>query len=69
MIKLETIMDLHMELVIWVNRYSSQVIRRTGANPRNKKEWNLRLQALKSQIQYWTENQTEKVLEIVELFY
>ena len=34
-------------------------------------EWNERLDALKSQIEYWTNeaNKTEKTVEIVQLFY
>ena len=32
-------------------------------------EWEERLNCLKNQIKYWIENPTEKILEIVELFY
>lgn len=32
-------------------------------------EWDERLNCLKNQIKYWIENPTEKILEIVELFY
>ena len=32
-------------------------------------EWTERLEALHSQIKYWSENKTEKTLEIVQLFY
>jgi hypothetical protein len=32
-------------------------------------EWDDRLNCLKNQIKYWIENPTEKILEIVELFY
>lgn len=34
-----------------------------------KKEWNNRLLHLKQQIDYWCENKTDKMLEIVQLFY
>ena len=36
-----------------------------------KKEWNIRLECLKEQINYWTqpENKTDKTLEIIQLFY
>lgn len=34
-----------------------------------QKEWNERLEALKSQIGYWIDNKTEKTIEIVQLFY
>jgi len=34
-----------------------------------KEEWEERILALKNQIQYWIDNQTEKTIEIVELFY
>ena len=33
------------------------------------KEWNERLIALKQQIEYWTNNNTDKTVEIVQLFY
>ena len=33
------------------------------------KEWNERLTALKQQIEYWTNNNTDKTVEIVQLFY
>jgi hypothetical protein len=32
-------------------------------------EWNERMECLKQQIQYWIDYQTEKTVEIVELFY
>jgi hypothetical protein len=35
----------------------------------NTKEWNDRLSALKSQIEYWCSNRTDKTVEIVQLFY
>jgi hypothetical protein len=34
-----------------------------------QKEWEERIEALKQQIQYWIDNPTEKMIEIVELFY
>jgi len=34
-----------------------------------QQEWEERIHILKQQIQYWTENQTDKTIEIVELFY
>ena len=36
-----------------------------------KKEWNERLNSLASQIEYWTnpENQTDKTVEFISLFY
>ena len=38
--------------------------------PKNKqKEWEQRIETLKQQIQYWIDNQTEKTVEIIELFY
>ena len=33
------------------------------------KEWELRINTLKTQIEYWIANPTEKTVEIVELFY
>lgn len=33
------------------------------------KEWNVRLKILKSKIDYWIENKTEKTIEIIKLFY
>jgi hypothetical protein len=36
---------------------------------KNKTEWNKRLDMLAEQIQYWSENNTHKTLEIIELFY
>jgi hypothetical protein len=32
-------------------------------------EWNERIDALNKQIQYWIDNQTDKTIEIIELFY
>jgi hypothetical protein len=32
-------------------------------------EWEERIHILKQQIQYWVDNNTEKTIEIVELFY
>ena len=38
--------------------------------PKTKtKEWSERLGSLKGQIEYWTNNQTDKMIEVVELFY
>ena len=34
-----------------------------------QKEWTERLEALKTQIEYWLENKTEKTVEIIQLFY
>jgi hypothetical protein len=34
-----------------------------------REEWDNRLKDLKSQIEYWLKNQTDKLVEIVELFY
>ena len=34
-----------------------------------RSEWNTRLETLNQQIQYWIDNATEKIVEIVELFY
>jgi hypothetical protein len=34
-----------------------------------EKEWNHRVDTLKEQIEYWTQNKTEKIVEIIELFY
>jgi hypothetical protein len=38
-------------------------------NKKKEKEWIERIQILKSQIQYWIHNPTEKTVEIIELFY
>jgi hypothetical protein len=32
-------------------------------------EWNLRLESLKTQIDYWIENESDKAIEIVQLYY
>ena len=38
--------------------------------PKNKvADWNNRLNALRQQILYWTENTPEKTIEIVQIFY
>jgi len=34
-----------------------------------QKEWEERIEELKHQIQYWIDNPTEKMIEIIELFY
>ena len=49
---------------------NSWSISKTGVLSINsKKSWNERLEALKSQIDYWIKNKSEKTLEIIELFY
>ena len=35
----------------------------------DKKQWKYRLRCLKEQIEYWIENETDKMVEIVQLFY
>ncbi len=35
----------------------------------NQKEWNLRLESLKNQIKYWIENESDKAIETVQLYY
>ncbi len=35
----------------------------------NKKQWNLRLERLKEQVEYWIKNKTDKTVQIVYLFY
>jgi hypothetical protein len=35
----------------------------------DKKSWNMRLECLKTQIQYWLENKTDKMIETIHLFY
>ena len=37
--------------------------------PKKQQEWEHRLECLVDQIQYWTENETNKTVEVVELFY
>lgn len=37
--------------------------------PKKQEEWEHRLQCLVENIQYWTENETNKTVEVVELFY
>ena len=34
-----------------------------------KEEWEERITVLKNQIQYWIDNPTEKIVEVIELFY
>lgn len=36
---------------------------------KNKKEWNMRLESLKLQVEYWINNKTDKMVEIIQLFY
>jgi len=36
---------------------------------KKEKEWEERINKLKSEIQYWIDNKTEKTVEIIELFY
>jgi hypothetical protein len=40
-------------------------------NPREKKQWETRLETLKGQIEYWSaeENKSEKTVEVVHLYY
>ncbi len=45
---------------------------RTGAMticPEKIVEWDERIKTLKDIIQYWIDNKTEKLVEIIELFY
>jgi hypothetical protein len=37
--------------------------------PKKQQEWEHRLECLVEQIQYWIENETNKTVEVVELFY
>jgi hypothetical protein len=34
-----------------------------------KKNWNERLNSLKESVDYWLENETEKTIEIIQLYY
>jgi len=34
-----------------------------------KEEWQIRIDTLKTQIQYWIDNPTDKTIQLVELFY
>jgi hypothetical protein len=36
---------------------------------KDKKHWNMRLESLKLQIEYWINNKTDKMIEIIQLFY
>jgi hypothetical protein len=46
------------------------IIKETGLlELSNKEMWNNRLEILKEQIDYWLINQTEKTVEVIELFY
>jgi len=36
---------------------------------KDKKDWNMRLESLKLQIEYWKNNKTDKMVEIIQLFY
>ena len=47
-----------------LNKLGVMTISKTKEN-----EWEDRIQTLKSQIQYWIDNPTEKTIEIIELFY
>ena len=38
-------------------------------NKNNKKEWNERLNNLKNQIDYWLINKTDKIVEVIQLYY
>jgi len=38
-------------------------------NKNNNKAWNERLKCLQTQIQYWLENKTDKMIEIIQLYY
>lgn len=35
----------------------------------NKKQWYERIEILKQQIKYWIDNPTDKMVEIIQLFY
>jgi len=38
-------------------------------NKNDNREWKTRLQSLVTQLQYWIDNKTEKIIEIVQLYY
>ena len=38
-------------------------------NKQKEKEWKERINTLKTTIQYWIDNSTEKMVEIIELYY
>lgn len=40
-----------------------------GITKSKQKEWDLRLENLKTQVQYWIENPTEKTVEVIQLYY
>ncbi len=46
------------------------ITKKTGAlKVNNKKKWNERLSNLKTQIDYWMNNNTDKTIEIIQLYY
>ena len=47
-----------------INKHGLSVVTKN-----NNKEWNNRLNALKKQIQYWIDNNTDKMVEIIQLYY
>ena len=47
-----------------VNKLGFSVIKRS-----KRKEWEDRLLALKSQIDYWSSNKTSKTVEVIQLYY
>ena len=41
----------------------------TQVSVKKQKEWMHRLDSLRNQVNYWTEYQTNKMIEVVQLFY
>uniref|UniRef100_A0A6C0HTN3 Uncharacterized protein n=1 Tax=viral metagenome TaxID=1070528 RepID=A0A6C0HTN3_9ZZZZ len=38
-------------------------------NTKDRKQWNMRLETLKNKVEYWINNKTDKMVEIIQLFY
>ena len=82
---MEISQDLGHRPVVFIRFNPDDYIDETGAKKRScfvadktgimkvaktkQKEWNERIDSLKSQIQYWSDHQTDKTVEVVQLFY
>ncbi len=50
----------------WTNHKTSGIM---YVPEKRKNEWNMRLESLKIQVDYWIKNNSEKTIEVIELFY
>ena len=81
---METTQDVgHKQMVIIIfnpDKYTDDIVKITSCwapdgnnimvvKKSKENEWSERMNAFNNQIQYWVENPTDKIVEIIQLFY